>query len=187
MVSPDVRRRLFNPAGEEIDPATASVKIGDVLLVVVEGVRDSVRPTAETEGMSDLSPALVLADLLPSSFEIVQPNAFAADAAGPALLPQGITPVGKLRSVEAGDDRLVAVVLPWDAVGVAESGTDGGEGESDAEAATPPPVDFRVAYRVRVVSAGDFLLPATYLEALAQPSATIHSEPSRITISPPRS
>jgi uncharacterized protein YfaS (alpha-2-macroglobulin family) len=186
MVTQDVRRRLFNQAGEELDPSAVSAHVGEVLLVVVEGVRDSLLPAGQAEGMADLSPALILADLLPSSFEIVQPDAFAADATSQSRLPPGVTQVGKLRWVEAGDDRLVAVILPHGVLGTGVPGAEDGEAQGAAEEAPPPPVDFRVAYRVRVISAGEFLLPATYVEALAQPSATVHSATGRITVSPPR-
>jgi uncharacterized protein YfaS (alpha-2-macroglobulin family) len=128
--------------------------------------------------MADLSPAIIIADLLPAAFEIVTADAFATETGSPPpWLPRGVTPVGKLRSVEAGDDRLVAVVIPYDLETVPQA-----EGET---AEPPPPVDYRIAYRVRVVSSGDFLLPGTYVEPLAQPSTTRHSEAARLSIARP--
>jgi hypothetical protein len=179
----DLRRRIFDRAGKELDPATATIAIGDNLLVVVEGIFDGEDLVAESEGMADLSPALIVADLLPSAFEIVRADAFATEAGvSPPSLPRGITPVGKLRSVEAGDDRLVAVVLPYELPKL-----DPGQPPPDPAAPVepPPPVDFRIAYHVRVVSSGDFLMPGTFVEPLAQPSTTRHTEPGRLSVARP--
>ena len=179
----NIRRRLFDRAGKELDPATAKIAVGDNLLIVVEGMSDHEDLAAQSEGMADLSPALIVADLLPSAFEILRADAFASEEGGPPpSLPRGVTPVGRLRSVNAGDDRLVAVVLPYE---LPEPAPGQPVAEPTAPAEPPPPVDFRIAYNVRVVSSGDFLMPATYVEPLAQPSTTVHSEPGRLSVERP--
>ncbi len=123
-----------------------------------------------------------LADLLPSAFEIIKPDAFNAEGgAPPPACRAASSPVGKLRSVEAGDDRLVAVCCPKGAQ--ASLGRRRGRGAIGRAGLA---LDFRIALlRPRVVSSGEFLCPATFIEPLAQPAETLRSAAGRLTIARP--
>ncbi len=181
-----ITRRIFDPAGREIGDGTGDIQIGDNLLVIVEGRRTAERPVADqnvSDTIGDESDAIVIADLLPGALEIVQPNAFATGVVRPGYFPRGLTKVGDLRSVEAGDDRLIAVVEP---VQPAEGDVDE-EGNEIAGTDTDigPPVDFRIAYYARVVSAGDFVLPPTLAESVSPPVATSRTALGRLKVNRP--
>ena len=202
----EIKRRIFDAAGREIGLENANVRIGDNLLVVVEGRRIEPLPSPDEdrETIGELGSGLIVADLLPSALEIVTPNAFDPSALRRAL-PPGIVRIGELRSVEPGDDRLVAVVLPRaipaDQAGQtapSSEGTGAGEEKEAAGTATEPdgqppvepvprldsgaPVDFRIAYYVRVNAAGEFVLPPTLVEPMAMPVTTSWTAVGRLTV-----
>jgi hypothetical protein len=78
----------------------------------------------------------------------------------------------------------VAVVDPL----VPEQGDAGEDGEDTTrDADIGPPVDFRIAYYARVISAGDFVLPPTVVEPLAPPVASSHTGVGRLTVTRPGS
>jgi uncharacterized protein YfaS (alpha-2-macroglobulin family) len=178
-----ITRRIFDPSGQEVGASGGDVEVGDNLLVVVEGVRVQKAPErGDSEAaIGDDNDAVLIADLLPSSLDITQPNAFKPGLLQRGYFPSGLAPVGQLRSAEPGDDRLVAVVIPKspDEEGSEDTAKPSGE---PRPVDVGPPVDFRIAYYVRVSAAGDFVLPPTLVEPMTGPIVTSRTPVGRLTV-----
>jgi uncharacterized protein YfaS (alpha-2-macroglobulin family) len=144
----EVKRRYFRPDGSELTDRDLKVAHNDLLFVVVEGRRrTSPADTADPDDGGPRRPAvdeLLIIDLLPAGFEIVQPDAFNRRGATQGALPARR---GTLRHVEMRDDRYIAIV----------------EADKDRDG------QFRTAYAVRATTSGQFRLPQVRVEDMRQP------------------
>jgi uncharacterized protein YfaS (alpha-2-macroglobulin family) len=183
-----LKRRFFDPdTGQEIDLSSGTLQVGKRLVVVVEGQEEAVR-----QAVGDVQPdpfiggePVLLADLLPSAFQIVSTNVFGErDVPLRGALAQ-LVPRGLLRSVQTDVDRWVALIIPESLRPKPQpDGTSPSpEAQQPPPAADPPPdVDFRQGYVVRVNMAGDFTYPAISIEASTPPVQTLWAEQSSVAI-----
>jgi len=168
-----LRRRFFSlETGEEIDSKQGQFRVGDRLVVVIEAASGATDAALADAPEQDLSPLLV-ADLLPSSFQLVSGNVFGQKELSLQGALRALKSVGDLRSVESDPDRWLALIVP--------------ESRHRRELpeqpdATPPEVEFRQGYVVQLNMAGNFTFPATTIEPTSVPIETLHAEPSNIEI-----
>ena len=189
-----LKRRIFDlETGREIDPSRDAFKIGDRLVVVLEGNRNALPTVTAPDGHAivEAQGPFLLADLLPSAFQVVSSAAFGQTN----LVLRGalakLKPRGDLRSVETDSDRWIAMIVP-------ESWRDNPERGQDGKEPTPAQphrqprstggeeeIEFRQAYLVRVNMAGRFTFPAASIEPTIPPVKTLRAEQSSIEIKPP--
>jgi hypothetical protein len=148
-----ISRRVINQQGDTLDLERVSLKLNDVLYVILTGKRDQ-------DGSTDVDP-VVLADPLPASFEIIDRDVFDLarnEGVGlRAVLPSD-GKQGVLRMVEARDDQFLAVVKP------------------------APRGDFQIGYSVRVVATGRFMHPGTIAEDLYRPEIAARTEDQTVQV-----
>jgi hypothetical protein len=177
-----LKRRFFNlDTGEEINPAQSQLRIGDRLAVVIEGNERAAVAVLGSDRKKENADPLLLAQLLPSAFQIVSTNLFGQRdfALGGAL--KGMKAIGSLRSVESDPDRWLAVITPQSTL----------DAQTPRKPDEPPPplpdgLEFRQGYVVQLAMAGRFTFPELAIEATTPPVRTLHSEPSSpLEIRPP--
>jgi uncharacterized protein YfaS (alpha-2-macroglobulin family) len=153
-----ITRRYLNQRGEEINPGAVPLTINDVLYVVLSGEREDL---SDGDDPAKLQDPLVISDSLASAFEIVDRDVFELQKSGGvamrAVLP-GEGKIDRLRVAEARDDQLLAIVKP------------------------DPEGKFQIAYSLRVVSQGDFVLPGTLVEDLYRSELMVRTEATRVHV-----
>ncbi len=173
--------------------APSAFKIGDRLVVVLEGNRNALPTVTAPDGHAivEAQGPFLLVDLLPSAFQVVSGAVFGQTN----LVLRGalakMKPRGDLRSVETDSDRWIAMTVP-------ESWRDNPERGQDGKEPTPAQphrqprstggeeeIEFRQAYLVRVNMAGRFTFPAASIEPTIPPVKTLRAEQSSIEIKPP--
>jgi uncharacterized protein YfaS (alpha-2-macroglobulin family) len=189
-----LRRRLFTLQGEEIDPARRPPQLGERLIVIIEGDSRAVAAALDSEAQpqrTERGPLLV-ADLLPSSFQIVSDNAFTQPAFQGSGALSKLAPLGILRSAETNRDRWVALVIPESQRKAGSRDDDQSEteeppantspGQPPANTPTPNTIEFRQGYVVQVNAAGRFAFPATAIEATTAPIHTLGAQQSSFEV-----
>lgn len=148
-------KHIFDMAGNEIDPA--QVKRNDRLIVVLEGAASS-----RVQG------SYAVLDLLPAGWDIE--GVIRPDQPGYGWL--GTLSDPPLR--QARDDRFVAALaLPEERMA---------EGIEDREVPAFAPWTFKLAYAVRAVSPGQYVLPAARVEHMYRPAIAARTELGRSTV-----
>jgi uncharacterized protein YfaS (alpha-2-macroglobulin family) len=178
-----LRRRIYSAKdGHEINPNTEEIRIGDRLVVALEGDRKRLAATLSSEGPSELraEDPLVLADLLPSAVSAYAETALDGKEFKTPEWVKKIGPIGDLRSATIEPDRWVGIVLPDSRKPLPTEGA----APTPTNSAPDGNLDFRVAYVVRVNLAGRFAWPGTILEGSSQFATTRHSDASQITFKP---
>ena len=182
-----LKRRFFKLDGEEINPNQVSLEIGDRLVVVIEGTPKAIPAVPGSDNAPDANNddgPLLLAELLPSSFQVVSNNVFGQKEFKLQGSLGSLKALGNLRSVETGPDRWVALIVP-------ESRRDRGKEPSGQPPANPPPpappveTEFRQGYVVQLNMAGRFTFPALAIESTTTPVRTLRAAQSTIEIKSP--
>ncbi|MHC2566355.1 alpha-2-macroglobulin family protein [Bradyrhizobium liaoningense] len=178
------RRRFFDVAtGQEIDPAKTPLEVGERIVVVLEGTADAVPKVVNSDGdeISDGNGPLLVADLLPSAFEIVSNNFhLPGKADDPSRSLDVLTVRGDLRSVYADSGRWIALVTPE-----SQRPSSKTSDENLKLSSSNDPVEFRCAYLVRVNLAGKFTVPPVSVERSVPPVTTRLSSLSTLQVKPP--
>jgi uncharacterized protein YfaS (alpha-2-macroglobulin family) len=181
-----LKRRMFNlDTGDEIAAGQGQWRIGDRLVVVIEGDHRALAAAvgADRAGATDQDTGpLLIADLLPSSFQLVSNNVFGQKDFQLQGALRELKPLGDLRSVETGGDRWVGLVIP-ESWRVREQPP----GEPNTPPPAPPTVDveFRQGYVVQLNMAGRFTYPALAIESTTVPVQTLRAEQSNIEVGLP--
>ena len=181
------RRRIYSAKdGHEINPKTDELKIGDQLVIVVEGDRSRLASILGTGGdgePANLEEPIVLADLLPSAFTVVSGNVRDRKEFKTPDWTKKLEPIGDLRSIVTDDsDRWVALVVPQSRKTPPPDEQAGSEGvpapakPNASKGTADTNFDFRQAYLVRVNLAGRFVWPGLSMEGSTQFASTYRSE-----------
>ncbi len=144
-----IRRRFFNARGEELSGGKIAVRQNELVYVVLEGLS---LPAAAGEAARTEDIAVI--DTLPSGFEIMRRNIFAADDAEKYLQARqrlDFEGQGDVKRVEVRDDHWVAIVQPVKKT------------QQDTAAV------FRLGYTARATVAGTLALPPAAVEDLELP------------------
>lgn len=193
-----LRRRYFDlETGGERNVARNPLRLGDRVVVVLEGSRAATDKAAAAEpGDGDDKPVatgpLVLADLLPSSFQILSEDVFGSGTFALTGALARLKPRGDLRSVETRADRWVAMIVPESRKGAATPAGDADAAPRPAPTPAPKPaatpeddVEFRQAYLARVAMAGRFTVPPLTLEAPTPPIRSLRSPAASLQVDLP--
>lgn len=152
----EVNKTYFSLDGTPLDPA--QVKQNDRFIVLITG-------SAQTNVFRQMA----VMDLLPAGFDIEAPVVRNDD--GTSLY--GFLPLLTAPSImEARDDRFVAAFTIGDRYR-----------STNAQVYAP---SFALAYLVRAVTPGSFVLPAVYAEDMYAPDVYARTEMSRVTIAAAR-
>lgn len=186
-----IRRRVYSAAdGHEINLKTDELKIGDRLVIVIEGDRNPLAKAIGADGDAepqDIDEPFVVADLLPSALKIAAPTVQDAKEFKTAEWIKKLGPIGDLRSIDSDPDRWVALVVPRSRQPPPPEAPDSQNPSAPpkpaATGATPDAnVDFRQAYVARVNLGGRFLWPGVSIEASTQFATTYRSESSTFEV-----
>ncbi len=152
-----LEKRLTTPSGAVIDPA--AVRQHDRILVTLSG---AVPDTGRRQ--------MILVDMLPAGWEI-EKIVLPGDGGGTEP-PTVLDSVSATKMREARDDRFVAAF-------------DLNEAEAYDEDGEPRPRngrDFRLAYIVRAVTVGDFIVPGALVEDMYRPATMAITETRRTQV-----
>jgi hypothetical protein len=136
---------------------------------------------SDGDAISDGDGPLLVADLLPSAFEIVSSNfPLPGKADDPSRPLDALAVRGDLRSVYADTGRWIALITPESQRPSAKKAKDEG-----LQLSSNDPTEFRRAYMVRVNLAGKFTLPSVSVERTMPPVKTLLSSKSTVQVKPP--
>ncbi len=122
----------------------------------------------------------MLVDPLPAGFEIERVVPASTDTVGNGLPWVGsITPT---RIAEKRDDRFMAAIDLGRASEDTSDGDEAGETKDDSKKEPPDPHHFNLAYVVRVVSPGRFVLPAASIRDMYRPDVQARTGVGSVTI-----
>jgi alpha-2-macroglobulin len=149
-------KKYFTLDGKPVDPS--HLKQNDRLIVSLVG-----------QSMGAEDHRTVLVDMLPAGWEIE----------APITRPETYSflgPLTKAKTVEARDDRFVAAFDLGDVGG--GSGDSDNDSDQDDDAKTKPldPHQYHLAYLVRVVTPGQFVLPEAEVEDMYRPGVMARTD-----------
>ena len=159
-------KATFRPDGTAVDPVVDAIRQNERLVVVLSG--------AATDR---LHRALALVDLLPAGWEVEEVLTPARLRDQPGL--GWIEALSRLRMQEARDDRVVVAVdvnPPQDRIWYYE--------EEDDGTRKPDAAAFRVAYVVRAVTPGAYVLPAATVEDMYRPTTMARTAGGLVEVLP---
>ncbi len=172
-----LKRRFYRLQGrscKKIDLNAAKPKLGETLLVVLEADNEALPASqySPRHAVSDRNDAYLLVDFLPANFEIVHENGFERNLSR----CDGLSPIGSLRTVRRGDDRIAFVVLPKSKQPAEQN---------DRPNNTETDLDIRLAYIVRVNASDQYTMPGTIVETLHPPLNTYRAPDQLVSIDRP--
>lgn len=153
-----VLRRFFTRSGKQVD--LADVKANDMLVAVIEGTVTDKR----------IAEQALLVDLLPAGLELESAQFGKGQNVGDFAWIGALTP-GTYQ--EMRDDRFIAAFNPSSLYATTAEEHKGPALMKD---------QFRFAYAVRAVTKGEFVLPATTIEAMYQPQFHALTEPATLHV-----
>jgi uncharacterized protein YfaS (alpha-2-macroglobulin family) len=128
----------------------------------------------------------MLVDPLPAGFEIERVVPASTEAVGNGL--PWVGPISPTRMAEKRDDRFMAAIdfhrAPVGS-GEEDGGGDGDSGGDEKKKAPPDPRHFNLAYVVRVVSPGRFVLPAASIRDMYRPDVQARTDVGAVSIATP--
>jgi uncharacterized protein YfaS (alpha-2-macroglobulin family) len=158
-----LQKHYFNLDGTPLDPS--HLRQNDRLIVSLSGSFDA--------GTNDHRTVVV--DMLPAGWEIDNP--ITDDSSNYTFLG----PLSTTRVMEARDDQFVAAFDLGNGLG--QSSDDGDNGQNDAQAQLDP-YSFHVAYLVRVVTPGKFILPGAVVNDMYRPALMGRTATAQTLIDP---
>ena len=165
----DIKRTLFDANGIELDKEAPTVKRNQVVFVILSGKRTD----KLAQSKDHASDHLLVVDMLPSGFEIISTQILDSLKNRQDLEDTELTNLdfeGKVETVEARDDRYVAIIRPQPEKG------DKGKIVRSA---------FVIGYAMRATTAGSFILPPLSVEDHLRPELSAHTSSARISITEP--
>jgi uncharacterized protein YfaS (alpha-2-macroglobulin family) len=192
-----LKRRFFDSTtGQEIDLSKTSIEAGARIVVVLEGKKAAIPSVLNADGepVSDDGGPLLLADLLPSAFEIVSNNfPLTGKTTGASNPLEALAPAGDLRTVFTDTGRWIGLVVPesqrpkQEADLPSDSADQTSKGGTKASSlGSDDAVEFRRAYVARVNLAGRFTLPAISIERSLPPNKNFLSRSSVLQVKVPQ-
>jgi uncharacterized protein YfaS (alpha-2-macroglobulin family) len=177
-----LKRRFFDfNTGTEIFPEKAGLKVGDRLVVVLEGTAKATPTVLDSGGnnMSEDDDPLMVVDLLPSAFQVISNTILLKGKTDPSSTQlDTLASRGDLRSIQTDTDRWIGLIVPESKRASAKKASDAPSDSEPAPAALAQTdqVEFRQAYLVRVNFTGKFTMPALSIEATVPPIKTLFSD-----------
>ena len=153
-------KKYFTLDGQPVDPA--HLKQNDRLIVSLVG-----------QSMGSDDHRTVLVDMLPAGWEIEAPITHAETYSF-------LGPLTKAKTVEARDDRFVAAFDLGTVGGGSDDNDSDQDQDDDAKTKTKPldPHQYHLAYLVRVVTPGHFVLPEAEVEDMYRPGVMARTDAS---------